>query len=125
VAELAPLTEVQIKAQIAKPAQGEIVPANSSVRVHGAAWTSDAEITKVELSTDGGSSWSEVNLIDKHIPNAWRRWEYQWETPPRPGKQILITRATDSQGRTQPIEHDPDRGTYMINHLLPIEVELR
>lgn len=40
-------------------------------------------------------------------------------------KKILIARATDSQGRTQPVERDPDRGTYMINHLLPIEVEVR
>src|SRR6184192_3603893 len=52
VAELTPLTEMQIKAEIAKPAEGETVPANSRVRVHGAAWTSDGQITKVELSTD-------------------------------------------------------------------------
>src|SRR5256886_9388004 len=51
VAELTPLTEMQIKAEIAKPAEGETVPANSRVRVHGAAWTSDGQITKVELST--------------------------------------------------------------------------
>ncbi len=125
IAELAPLTEMQIKAEIARPAEGEIVPANSYMRVHGAAWTSDGEITKVELSTDGGVNWNEVNLIDKAIPNAWRRWEHQWRTPSVAGKQTLIARATDSRGRTQPVEHDPDRGTYMINHLLPIEVEVK
>ncbi len=110
IAELAPLTEMQIKAEIARPAEGEIVPANSYMRVHGAAWTSDGEITKVELSTDGGVNWNEVNLIDKPIPNAWRRWEHQWRTPSVAGKQTLIARATDSRGRTQPVEHDPDRG---------------
>jgi DMSO/TMAO reductase YedYZ molybdopterin-dependent catalytic subunit len=125
IAELAPLTEMQIKAEIAKPAQGETVPSDSDVRVHGAAWTSDGEITKVELSTDGGANWNEVNLLDKPIPNAWRRWEHQWRTPSVVGKQTLIARATDSRGRTQPVERDPDRGTYMINHLLPITVEVR
>jgi DMSO/TMAO reductase YedYZ molybdopterin-dependent catalytic subunit len=125
IAELAPLTEMQIKAEIAKPAQGETVPSDSNVRVHGAAWTSDGEITKVELSTDGGANWNEVILIDKPIPNAWRRWEHQWRTPSVAGKQTLIARATDSRGRTQPVQRDPDRGTYMINHLLPIEVEVR
>ncbi|PYK35187.1 MAG: sulfite oxidase, partial [Verrucomicrobia bacterium] len=125
IAELAPLTEMQIKAQIARPAEDEIVPANSKVRIHGAAWTCDGEITKVEVSTDGGATWNEASLIDKSNPNAWRRWEYQWRTPSQPGKQILIARAADSQGRTQPIERDPDRGTYMINHLLPITVEIR
>src|SRR5438876_3601367 len=125
IAELAPLTRMQIKAEIAKPVKGESVPAGFNVRVHGAAWTSDGEITKVELSTEGGPTWHEASLIDKSNPNAWRRWEYQWHTPSQPGKQILIARATDSRGCTQPIERDPDRGTYMINHLLPITVEIR
>jgi DMSO/TMAO reductase YedYZ molybdopterin-dependent catalytic subunit len=125
IAELAPLTEMQIKAQIAKPVKGEIVPGDSGVRVHGAAWTSDGEIAKVELSTDGGASWNEVSLIDKPIRNAWRLWEFDWRTPSKRGKQTLIARATDSLGRTQPVDRDPDRGTYMINHLLPITVEMR
>src|SRR5437899_3250788 len=125
VAELIPLSEMQIKAEIAKPAEGETVPANSSVRVHGAAWTSNGEITKVELSTDGGSSWKEANLLGEPKPNAWRLWEFNWQTPVAPGNQTLIARATDSLGRTQPVLHNPDRGTYMINHLLPITVEVR
>ena len=125
IAELTPLTETQIKAQIAHPAEGEVVAANSNVRVRGAAWTSDGEITKVELSTDGGASWKEANLIDKAMPNAWRLWEFEWRTPAKSGKQTLVARASDSRGRTQPTERDPDRGTYMINHLLPIDVEVR
>jgi len=125
IAELTPLTEMQVKAQIAKPTQGDIVPANSSVRVHGAAWMSDGEITKVELSTDGGSSWKEANLLGEPKPNAWRLWEFNWQTPAAPGNQTLIARATDSLDRTQPVLRDPDRGTYMINHLLPITVEVR
>jgi DMSO/TMAO reductase YedYZ molybdopterin-dependent catalytic subunit len=125
VAELTPLTEMQMKAEIAKPAEGETVPANCSVRVHGAAWTSDGEITKVELSTDGGSSWKEANLLGEPKPNAWRLWEFNWQTPAAPGDQTLIARAADSLGRTQPVLRDPDRGTYMINHLLPITVKVR
>ena len=125
IADLVPLSEIAIKAEIARPAQGEIISANSKVRIHGAAWTSDDEITKVEVSTDGGSVWSEAKLIGAAKRNAWRLWEFDWKTPSKPGKQKLIARATDSQGRTQPIERDPDRGTYMINHLLPITVEVR
>ncbi len=125
IADLVPLSEIAIKAEIARPAQGEIISANSKVRIHGAAWTSDDEITKVEVSTDGGSVWSEAKLIGVAKRNAWRLWEFDWKTPSKLGKQKLIARATDSQGRTQPIERDPDRGTYMINHLLPITVEVR
>jgi hypothetical protein len=52
-------------------------------------------------------------------------WEFNWRTPLSPGTQTLIARATDSRGLTQPVNRDPDRGTYMINHLLPIEVEVK
>jgi DMSO/TMAO reductase YedYZ molybdopterin-dependent catalytic subunit len=123
--ERVPLSELQIKAEIAKPSSGETLAANSTVRVHGAAWTSEAEIVKVDLSADGGSTWNETKLLGESKPNAWRLWEFNWKTPPKAGKTTLIARATDSQGRTQPAERDPDRGTYMVNHLLPIEVEVR
>ena len=125
IAELKPLTEMQVKAEIARPAEYEIVPAKSSVCVRGGAWACDAEITKVELSTDGGATWSDTKLLGESKPNAWRFWEFDWQTPPQPGKQTLIARATDSLGRTQPVMRDHDRGTYMINHLLPIEVEVK
>jgi len=125
IAELTPLTEMQVKAQIAEPAEGEVVPANSSVRVRGAAWTSNGEITKVELSTDGGATWTEAKLLDESKPNAWRLWEFNWQTPTAPGRQALIARATDSLGRIQPVQRDRDRGTYMINHLLPVTVQVQ
>ena len=125
IAELTPLTEMQVKAQIAEPAEGDVVPANSRVRVHGAAWTSNGEITKVELTTDGGATWTGAKLLGESKQNAWRLWEFNWQTPTAPGRQTLIARATDSLGRTQPVQRDRDRGTYMINHLLPVTVQVR
>ena len=124
-AELVALSEMQIKAEIAEPREGETVSANSNVRVHGAAWTGNGEITKIEISSDDGATWNEAKLLGESKPNAWRLWEFNWKTPARPGKVTLIARATDSEGRTQPMERDQDRGTYMINHLLPITVEVK
>ena len=122
IGELTPLSTMQIKAEIARPARGETVSTNSNVRVRGAAWTGDGEITKVELSTDGGATWSEASLVGTSKQNAWRLWEFDWRTSSKPGQADLIARATDSLGRTQPVERDRDRGTYMINHLLPISI---
>ena len=124
-AELVALSEMQIKAEIAEPREGETVSANSNVRVHGAAWTGNGEITKIEISSDDGATWNEAKLLGESKPNAWRLWEFNWKTPAKPGKQTLIARATDSKGRTQRIDRDPDRGTYMVNHLLPISVDVR
>ena len=123
-AELVPLRELQVKAEIARPIAGESVSANSTVRVYGAAWAGGAEIAKVEVTIDGGNTWKSANLGDS-VPNAWRLWEYEWKTPSKAGQCTLIARATDSLGRTQPTERDLDRGTYMINHLLPVTVNVK
>jgi DMSO/TMAO reductase YedYZ molybdopterin-dependent catalytic subunit len=122
---LVPITEMQVKAEIARPENNEVIPAGRSYRVTGSAWTSASEITKVELSTDGGASWQPAKLKEPSRQNAWRLWEFEWKTPSKPGGYNLIARATDSRGRTQPEKHDADRGTYMINHCLPTEIEIR
>jgi hypothetical protein len=52
-------------------------------------------------------------------------WEHHWRTPTHPGRYTLKARATDARGETQATERDPRRGTYMISHIQPIEVEVR
>lgn len=124
-ARLTALSEMQTKAVVTQPGEGEAVSKNSSVRVRGAAWTGDGEIKKVETSADGGSTWNVAKLLGESKPNTWRLWEFDWKPPAAGGTATLIARATDSNGQTQPLERDPDRGTYMINHLLPITVEVK
>jgi DMSO/TMAO reductase YedYZ molybdopterin-dependent catalytic subunit len=122
---LVPVSELQVKAEVARPVLGEVIPARSKYRVFGAAWTGEAEVTRVEVSSDGGKTWVEAKLLDKAVPFAWRLWEFEWQTPPEPGRRVLMARATDSFGRTQPMERDEDRRDAVITHVLPIEVEVR
>lgn len=122
---LVPITEMQVKAQIARPGFAEAVCSGEFYRVCGAAWTTDAEIAKVEISTDAGATWNSAHLIGEPIRNAWRLWEYDWQVPMEPVKATLMARATDSKGRTQPTERNADLGSYVVNHLLPIEVDVR
>jgi DMSO/TMAO reductase YedYZ molybdopterin-dependent catalytic subunit len=121
---LVPLTTMQAKAEIARPENNELIRANENYVVKGAAWTAEAEVAKVEVTLDGGKSWSEAILNDDSIKNAWRFWEFEWRRP-APGSYTLMARATDSHGRIQPMERDANSGTYMICHCLPIEVEVR
>jgi DMSO/TMAO reductase YedYZ molybdopterin-dependent catalytic subunit len=122
---LVPITEMLIKSAIARPAIGESLAAGSTYRVRGAAWTGEAEIVRVELSCDGGQSWSEASLGEDSGRNSWRLWHYDWAVPATAGIRTLMARATDSRGCTQPMERDQNRGGYMINHCLPLEVEIR
>jgi DMSO/TMAO reductase YedYZ molybdopterin-dependent catalytic subunit len=122
---LVPITQMQVKAAIARPGINEVIAAGIDYPVVGAAWTSDAEIVKVELSPDGGVSWQEASLGGTQVRNSWRLWDWKWATPKIGGRYVLMARATDSRGRTQPMERDLDRGSYEINHCLPVEVEVR
>jgi len=122
---LVPITEMEVKAEIARPSLGEVVKADGSYRVFGAAWAGESEIAKVEISTDGGQTWAEAKLLDRAVPFAWRFWEYTWKTPGKAGRHTLMARATDRRGRVQPMKRDPDRRNYLISHVLPIEVEVK
>lgn len=120
-----PVTEMQVKAQIARPIRGETIAHSSNYLVRGAAWTGDSEITKVEISVDGGLEWRLATLIGSSTRHAWRLWEWTWRTPDQPGMYKLLARATDSRGRSQPMLRQPDRENYMINHVMPVVVSVQ
>ncbi|MBI3409503.1 MAG: sulfite oxidase [Planctomycetes bacterium] len=122
---LVPVTEVQVKSQIARPARHEVVPAGQAYRVHGAAWTGESEIARVEVSIDSGKTWAAARLLEQNAPFAWRLWDFNWQAPARPGRYTLKSKATDKRGNTQPMERDPYRRNAMISHVLPVEVEVR
>jgi DMSO/TMAO reductase YedYZ molybdopterin-dependent catalytic subunit len=118
------VSEMLVKAQIARPAIGEVVSKGQMYRVHGAAWgTGGSAVIKVEISGDAGKTFSEAKLLGEAISGAWRLWEYQWQVPSQAGKHALMVRATDERGQSQPAERDKDRETYMINHMVPVDVE--
>ncbi|MEE9123456.1 MAG: sulfite oxidase [candidate division NC10 bacterium] len=123
--QLLPVAELEVKAQIARPALHEVVPARSVYRMHGAAWAGESEVTKVEISTNAGRTWKAAELLSASSRYAWCLWEYRWYTPPRVGRHIVMARATDARGHVQPMHRDPHRGTYMISHVQPIEVNVQ
>lgn len=124
IPNLTPITELHVKSLIARPARDEVIAAQTPYRVHGAAWTGDSEIERVEVSTDGGRTWATARLLEQPVAHCWRLWEYNWQAPER-GRHTLMSRATDRRGRTQPAQHDPDRRNSMISFTLPIPVEVR
>jgi hypothetical protein len=71
-------------------------------------------VAKVEVSGDGGKTWAAAKLLGDAVPFCWRLWEHRW-TPASGGEVVLMARATDTRGRTQPERHDPGRRGYVIN----------
>jgi hypothetical protein len=69
-------------------------------KVTGYAWSPAGKISKVEVSTDGGRTFTVARLVEPNIEKAGVRWEFEFEA--RPGEMTITPRATDDQGNTQP-----------------------
>ena len=109
----APLGAMRLKSQIARPANDAQLPL-APVIISGAAWCGDAEVARVEVTTDGGRTWQEARLGADRAPLAWRLWSYEWR-PAAAGKTIIAARAYDTRGRTQPLGRDPQIITPYAN----------
>jgi hypothetical protein len=113
---------MKLKSEIFRPTVYETVAPNQAYTVFGAAWTGEGEVTEVSVSADGGQTWAQAEFVDPVQRYAWRRWQFNWVTPKKPGQYTLLSRAKDANGDVQPDKHDENYATYVINHLLPIEV---
>jgi DMSO/TMAO reductase YedYZ molybdopterin-dependent catalytic subunit len=117
-----PITALSVKSVISGPADGAYVKP-SGVSIHGAAWAGEADIVKVEISTDGGKAWSPAALSQQKARYAWRLWTYQWK-PGKTGDYTIMSRATDSQGRTQPTAPGWNPSGYLYNAIDEVNIRV-
>ncbi len=117
-----PLAEMKLKSQIARPRVYERLRPGRPYTIFGAAWAGNTDVTEIWISLDGGASWVQGDFVDPISRHTWRRWKYDWTTPTQPGGYTLLARATGADGRPQPERHNPNFGSYVIDHPLPIEV---
>jgi sulfite oxidase len=116
-----PVTALGVKSVIAGPLDGATVK-GSRVTVHGAAWAGEANVVKVEVSTDNGTSWNPATLGHEQAHYAWRLWTYNWK--PKAGDYTILSRATDSQGRTQPDTAVWNPSGYLYNAVDQVKIHV-
>ena len=92
------LREQTIKSAVALP-WGAMLPAGRQ-RVRGFAWSPVGRISRVDYSLDRGATWQPAALREPNIARAWARWDFEWDA--RPGDHVILTRAADDRGNTQP-----------------------
>jgi hypothetical protein len=117
-----PVTALGVKSVIAGPSDGSSAK-TGKVIVHGAAWAGEADITKVEISTDGGSTWNSARLGREQARYAWRLWNYEWNAG-QSGDYTILSRATDNQGRTQPAMPAWNPSGYLYNAVDQVKIHL-
>ena len=121
-----PLSRIQPRSLMVPPgipeflSRARIVPTGECV-LQGRAWSGEAEIAGVDVSTDGGETWEEAELEPYSLGRwAWRPWRFVWRA--RPGEFELCCRARDAAGNIQPLEPPWNVGGYANNAVQRIAV---
>ncbi len=120
-----PIYEYPINAAICVPESGAMAKAGT-IDVRGYALAPGEPgrtIDRVELSSDGGATWTAAEFTTPARPFCWRLWNAK--LPVTPDTRELIVRAVDSKGDVQPERVDWNAKGYLYNawHRVGVRVD--
>ena len=95
-----PVWEIFPESVIVAPAPDMVILAEET-KIWGWAWSATGVAT-VDVSTDGGSNWHGADVGPRQ-ERSWQRFSYCW-APSTAGEYRLMSRATNADGATQPLE---------------------
>jgi sulfite oxidase len=103
--------EMEVKSWITAPlTDGKA----GAVTISGVAFGGMNAVAGVEVSVDGGNSWEKAAFVGPDLGRfAWRQFALSKTLPA--GSYTLVSRATDSAGKTQPEDVEPNGSGYSHN----------
>jgi sulfane dehydrogenase subunit SoxC len=108
--------DLEAKSLITRPSGGDTLPGPGVYELTGIAWTGRGTIERVEITTDGGTTWADAELQTPVLPRAHTRFRWPWNWDGR--EAMLASRCTDDTGYTQPPLRDliKIRGMHSFYH---------
>jgi sulfane dehydrogenase subunit SoxC len=91
---------MDVKSTITYPTAPVRLTRRGWTQVSGLAWSGRGRVTRVDVSTDGGQTWTEAVLETTPTPKAAVRFSHLWNW--QGGPATIMSRATDETGATQP-----------------------
>ena len=88
------------KSIITAPSYPARLTPNAWTQISGLAWSGRGKIVRVDVSTDGGKSWTVATLQEPVLSLAHTRFTLSWQWDGKPA--TLMSRAVDETGGTQP-----------------------
>jgi sulfane dehydrogenase subunit SoxC len=114
--------EMEAKSVITRPSGGQTLAGPGLYEVTGLAWSGRGAIARVDITTDGGQTWSRAELQEPVLPRAHTRFRWMWRWD---GKDALLaSQCVDETGYEQPPLPDliGVRGTNSAYHNNGIQV---
>lgn len=96
------IESMPVKSLITYPKSGAMIKQGQKLTVRGHAWAGDSTVSAMHISIDFGATWQPVQLKTPHNRLAWQRWNATVSLPQQ-GYYEIWARATDDQGRQQPM----------------------
>ena len=90
----------ECKSVITTPSGSQTLLDKGYYNITGLAWSGRGQVTRVDVSTDGGRSWRTARLEGPILPKALTRFNIDWNWDGSPA--ILQSRAIDDTGYVQP-----------------------
>jgi sulfite dehydrogenase len=116
-----PIARFNVRSFITNLADGAKIKAGAA-QVRGIAFDGGHGIKSVELSSDGGKTWSATRLGNDLGKYSFRTWQAQVKLAP--GAHVLLARATTRRGEVQPMESRWNPAGYMRNVVEAVHVEV-
>ena len=91
---------MRVKSVITRPSPGVGPQGPGLYEISGIAWSGNGTIRRVEVSTDGGKTWGDAELVAPVLPRAITRFRSPWRWDG--GATVMKSRATDDTGDVQP-----------------------
>ncbi len=108
---------MDVKSVITQPSGLQILAdPKGYFEISGLAWSRHGCIARVDVSMDGGVSWSVAQLQGPVLDRAFTQFTLPWQWDGR--KSILLSRATNEHGRVQPLRSEWKRryAMHSFNH---------
>jgi sulfite dehydrogenase len=96
-----PITEIMVNSLITSPLSPE-VKSGETLTITGMAWDAGFGISTVEVSQDGGRTWTDAELNPDLGRYSFRAWQFSLDRPPK-GKLEILAKATNAIGQSQPM----------------------
>ena len=96
------IESMPVKSLITYPMSGAILKKGQKLNIRGHAWAGELEVAKMEYSIDFGSTWISCSLDKPANRLAWQHFSASVDFP-KEGYYEVWSRATDSQGKAQPM----------------------
>ena len=100
--DMVTIESMPVKSLVTFPKSGITHSLTESFACRGHAWAGDLSVQNVDVSIDFGATWQSADVKNPINRLAWQRWQAALKFP-QPGYYEVWVKATDSEGKSQPM----------------------